>query len=166
MGEQMKLEARMSVRAPMQWSPGTNGGFSNADPKDVVRPPLSEGPYGFEHVNVSDQRAHPDSLLNWMASLIRVRKECSVIGTGEWKALRTENEAILGLRHTEKDVSVVTFVNLSDEEQTFSCDLSDEDVLIATELFQDEQYPALRKGGEKLTINGYGYRWIRVGGVY
>ncbi|MDP8925275.1 MAG: hypothetical protein M3O34_20715, partial [Chloroflexota bacterium] len=40
------------------------------------------GEYAFERVNVGTQRADPDSLLNWMAALIRVRRECGEIGVG------------------------------------------------------------------------------------
>ncbi|MDQ3525022.1 MAG: alpha-amylase family protein, partial [Chloroflexota bacterium] len=53
MGEQMELDGRMSVRAPMQWTPGESGGFSSAPVKDLVRPILTEGEHGVEKVNVA-----------------------------------------------------------------------------------------------------------------
>ncbi len=34
MGENLEIEGRMSVRTPMQWSDGSNGGFSNRIPRD------------------------------------------------------------------------------------------------------------------------------------
>ena len=166
MGEQPKLPGRMAVRGPMQWTPGTNGGFSTAKPKDVVRPPLEEGPFGYTAVNVSDQRADPDSLLNWMATLIRARKESGVIGTGTWSAMNTGNDAVLAIRHDERDVSVITLVNLSDQEQSFPLDLTEMDVERATDLFEDVLYPAVRNANPTLTLSPYGYRWIRIGGVY
>jgi maltose alpha-D-glucosyltransferase / alpha-amylase len=41
---------------------------------------ISAGPYGFEHVNVAEQRRDPNSLLNWTERLIRMRKEVPEIG--------------------------------------------------------------------------------------
>jgi maltose alpha-D-glucosyltransferase / alpha-amylase len=166
MGEQPDLESRMAVRAPMQWTSGQNGGFSTAKAKDVVRPPLEEDPYGYSSVNVKDQRADPDSLLNWMATLIRVRKESAAIGTGEWSALDLESDPVLGLRHDDNNVSVITLVNLSDEEQSFELELTAEEVEASTDLFEDELYPEFDGANPTLSLNPYGYRWIRVGGVY
>ena len=44
---------------------------------------IAEGPFGYEQVNVADQRREPSSLLNWTERLIRMRKECPEIGWGE-----------------------------------------------------------------------------------
>src|SRR4029078_10101399 len=52
MGENMKLDGRMAVRVPMQWSDDANGGFSRAKAKDLVRP-LATGKYGPKDVNVA-----------------------------------------------------------------------------------------------------------------
>lgn len=167
MGERPKLENRMAVRAPMQWTPGRNGGFSTADEGDLVRPPLSGGPYGFENLSVQSQRADRDSLLNWMASLIRVRKECSPIGAGDWQGLDVGNDAVLAVRFDEEQETVITIANLSPDEQTFTLDLKlgDDNVLV-TDLFEDEHYPSIEKDVSEVTINGYGYRWLRLGGIY
>jgi maltose alpha-D-glucosyltransferase/alpha-amylase len=166
MGEQPELDGRMAVRAPMQWTSGTNGGFSTADPRQMVRPILSEPPFGYEGVNVQDQRADPDSLLNWMATLIRARKESGAIGTGVWTSLETGSDAVLALRHDADDVCILTLVNLSDEPQKINLDLTDEEIGAATELFEDSLYPVFRKGKKTMTLNPYGYRWIRLRGSY
>jgi maltose alpha-D-glucosyltransferase / alpha-amylase len=166
MGEQPKLEGRMAVRAPMQWTGGLNGGFSLSDPKNLVRPMLDEGDYGYEKVNVKAQRADADSLMNWMATVIRARKECAAVGSGEWGAIETGNDAVLGLRHTLDGLSVITLVNLSADEQTFTIELTQDDVSVTTDILEDAQYPAITRENPKLTLNGYGYRWMRTGGVY
>lgn len=166
MGEQPKLPGRMAVRAPMQWSSRENGGFSRADPKALVRPPLTDPPFGYEAVNVQRQRADPDSLLNWMATLIRARKESGAIGNGEWSALETGSDSVLALRHDAGNVSILTFVNLSDENQDVSLNLTEEELLDATDLFGDDVSSPLRGTTQRMTLNGYGYRWIRIGGIY
>lgn len=166
MGEQMALEGRMAVRSPMQWTSGPNGGFSNAKPKDVVRPPLEEGPYGFKAVNVQDQRADAGSLLNWMATLIRVRKECGPIGSGKASPMQVDSDAVLALRHEEGGVVVVTLTNLSDQSQEFTLEMSRDEAATATDLFEDRLYDPIRKANPTLTLEPYGYRWIRLGGIY
>lgn len=166
MGEQMKLHGRMSVRGPMQWTPGTNGGFSTAKTKELVRPPLEEAPFGYKDVNVADQRADPDSLLNWMSTLIRARKESGAIGSGEWSAMNTGNDAVLAIRHDHGDVSVITLVNLSGEEQSFPLEVTADEAMVSTDLFEDTLYPRITGENPTLTLGAYGYRWIRLGGVY
>lgn len=166
MGEQPALEGRMAVRAPMQWTGHTNGGFSIADPKELVRPPLVDPPYGYEAVNVSSQRANPDSLLNWLASLIRTRKECGEIGRGKWTLLDTGNDAVFGIQYEAAGASIVVVTNLSAEEQDVTVEIPDPFTSIVTDLFGDREYDAVSEAKQQVRLDGYGYRWIRVNGVY
>lgn len=64
-----------------------HGGF-NTNPKPVS-PVISDGPYGYQHVNVAEQRRNPDSLLNWRERIIRMRKEVAEIGLGDFAVLKT-----------------------------------------------------------------------------
>ena len=59
MGDDLSLKERTCCRTPMQWSTEPNGGFTKSD-KPVV-PAISDGPYGYEHVNASPtlRRASP-----------------------------------------------------------------------------------------------------------
>ena len=45
MAENLAIEGRYAVRAPMQWSAEPNAGFTTAD--EACRPPLDDGPFGF-----------------------------------------------------------------------------------------------------------------------
>ena len=71
-----------------------------------------EGPFGYAHVNVADQRRDPSSLLNWIERIIRMRKEvprdrlgrlrrCSTTGDPDVLALRYDwrNNAVLFLHN-------------------------------------------------------------------
>jgi maltose alpha-D-glucosyltransferase/alpha-amylase len=166
MSEQMELEGRLSVRAPMQWTPYDDGGFSTVPKEDYVRPVVSEGDFGFEQVNVATLRADRDSLLNWMANLMRTRRECGEIGRGEWQLLDTGNDAVLGIRHDVEGSSIVTLNNLSDQRHTIRLDITDEEVLTATDLFADRRYEPLDPSSPKMRISPCGYRWMRIGGAY
>src|SRR5436305_819283 len=62
MGDDLKLPERNAARTPMQWSTEPHGGFTKA--ARPILPVISAGPYGFEHVNVAEQRRDSNSLLN------------------------------------------------------------------------------------------------------
>ncbi|MDQ2652920.1 MAG: hypothetical protein M3Z20_07730 [Chloroflexota bacterium] len=166
MGEQMSLPGRLVVRAPMQWAAYDNGGFSHASPKCFVRPMVSDGPFGFEHSNVASQRADPGSLLNWMAELIRTRRESSEIGAGPCRILDTGDEAVLGIRHGGDDSAIITLNNLSDRRTTITLDLAEREMMTATDLFGSRKYAPIDAENRSFRLEGYGYRWLRLGGIY
>jgi maltose alpha-D-glucosyltransferase/alpha-amylase len=166
MGEQPALPGRLSVRAPMQWTPYDNGGSSTAPDTCLVRPILADGEYGFPRVNVAAQRADPNSLLNWMAGLIRTRRECGEIGAGRCRIVETGNDAILALRYDEAESAIIVLNNLSRGRHTVTLDLSEGEIATATDLFADRQYEAIDAQSRRVRLNGFGYRWMRLGGVY
>jgi maltose alpha-D-glucosyltransferase/alpha-amylase len=166
MGEQLALDGRLSVRAPMQWTPYDGGGFSMVPVEDYVRPIVSDGDYGFECVNVATLRADPDSLLNWMARLMRTRRECGEIGRGHWKLMDFGNDAVLGIRHDVDGSAIVILNNLSSQRHTIQLDLTPDEVSITTDLFSDRRYEPLDPSRPSMRISPYGYRWMRVDGVY
>jgi maltose alpha-D-glucosyltransferase/alpha-amylase len=71
MGDDLSLPERNCARTPMQWSTEPQAGFTKNE--KPILPVISEGPYGFQHINVADQRYDPESMLNWMERLIRMR---------------------------------------------------------------------------------------------
>jgi maltose alpha-D-glucosyltransferase/alpha-amylase len=60
---------------------------------------ISGGPYGFEHINTATQRRNPQSLLNWTERIIRMRKEVSEVGWGDFAIIPTRNPAVLVMRY-------------------------------------------------------------------
>src|SRR6185437_12194874 len=60
----LSLPGRNACRTPMQWSRDPQGGFTtNSHPKNPV---ITGGTYGYEQINVADQRRDPNSFMNWM----------------------------------------------------------------------------------------------------
>ena len=168
MGENLELPGRLSVRAPMQWTSYDNGGFSTAPSERFVRPVLAEGDYGFERVNVATQRSDPGSLLNWLASLIRTRRECGEIGAGSCRVIDTGNDAVLGLRYDDPahDSAIVVLNNLSPDRHTIELDLTEREIETATSLFADRQYGPINPKSRRMRIDGYGFLWLRLDGIY
>ena len=75
-------------------------------------PVIDEGPYGFEHVNVAQQRRDPNSLLNWTERIIRMRKEVPEIGWGGFTVLSPGTPEVFALRYDWRNNAFVAVHNL------------------------------------------------------
>ncbi|WP_134671476.1 alpha-amylase family protein [Halorussus marinus] len=167
MGEDLSLPGRDAVRTPMQWADEPNGGFSPADADDLVRPVIAGGGYGYEAVNVADQRDDPDSLLRWFGRLIRTRHACPAIGTGACEVLDVDDPAVFAHRIAGDDGAVVAVHNLDDSPTAVSIAL-DGDPTVAFGRDGASVRPAddATDGSERarawrFDLDGYGYCWVR-----
>lgn len=163
MGEDLALKERDAVRTPMQWSSDRNGGFSTA--RRLVHPVISNGPYGYQTVNVDTQRRDPGSLLNWMIKMIRVRKECPEIGWGEWVALPTGINGVLALCYSWRSNRVVVIHNFSREPQEVTLRIGGDDGDRLVDLLDTDDSRATKSGKHRIALPAYGYKWYRVGGM-
>jgi maltose alpha-D-glucosyltransferase/alpha-amylase len=166
MGDDLSLPGRLSVRTPMQWTDYGTGGFSTAPAERFVRPMVVDSDYGYQRNSVRTMRADPDSLLNWMAALMRVRRKCSEIGVGTCTALDTGHDAVLGLRFDSASSTAIILNNHSGSRRTVHLELDAREVATTTDLFTDRHYPPLDVANPKMRIAGYGYRWLRLRGIY
>jgi maltose alpha-D-glucosyltransferase / alpha-amylase len=164
MGDDLTLPERNCARTPMQWSNEPHGGFTKSD-KPIV-PVIKSGPYGYEHVNAAVQRRHPDSLLNWTERIIRMRKEVPEVGWGDFTVLRVRNPAILALRYDWRNNSVLFVHNLHEEPREIVLDtgLKEKGKLLVNLLAEDHSQSD-ESGKHRIVLEGYGYRWYRVGGL-
>ncbi|HEX4682161.1 MAG TPA: alpha-amylase family protein [Gemmatimonadaceae bacterium] len=161
MGDDLRLKERDCARTPMQWNSDRHAGFTSAD--RPVRPVIEEGPYGCQELNVEKQRRDPTSLLNWTASMIRVRKECPEIGWGTWSIVATRSPHILCICYTWRGTSVVVLHNFSSERQSARFQLDDERGRQLTNLLVNETIYADADGVHRVALESWGYRWYRVG---
>lgn len=159
MGDNLELEERDAVRTPMQWTGEKQGGFSQAE--TLVHPVVEEGYYAYDHVNVENQRREPSSLLNWMTSLIRMRKECPEIGYGNWEIMDTGQNQILGMRYTWKNKILLIWHNFQEKSLEL---VVPEEMAGATriaDLMSNIESVTDKKGRHTITLEAYGYRWFR-----
>jgi maltose alpha-D-glucosyltransferase / alpha-amylase len=165
MGDDLGLPERNCSRTPMQWSAEPHGGFTKAD-KPVV-PVISEGPFGYQHVNAAMQRRDPGSLLNWTERIIRMRKEVPEVGWGDFEVLPVRDPAILVMRYDWRNNSTLFVHNLSDSPREVSFDSGipgPEGRTLANVLSEHHSFAA-EDGKHRLLLEAYGYRWFRVGGL-
>jgi maltose alpha-D-glucosyltransferase/alpha-amylase len=165
MGDDLSLPERQCARTPMQWSSEPQGGFS-ANRRTVLKV-ISGGPYGFEHVNVGAQRRDPNSLLNWMERMIRMRKEVPEIGWGDFEVLRTKTPEVLAIRYDWRGNSVITVHNLNADpcEIALNVGIRRGDANRLTNVLSCDHSVAEESGAHRIMLEGYGYRWYRVGGL-
>jgi maltose alpha-D-glucosyltransferase/alpha-amylase len=168
MGDDLALPERNCARTPMQWSNEPLGGFTKSD--KPILPVISGGPYGFEHINAAIQRRHPESLLNWTECIIRMRKEVPEIGWGDFTIIRSKDPSILIMRYDWRNNWVLFIHNLapSPKEVVFSVGLKGDDAesgQLLINLLSEDHSRGDRHGKHRLVIEGYGYRWYRVGGL-
>lgn len=158
LGEDLSLRERESVRLPLQWSAAANGGFSEARKRDLVRPVVEEGPFAYRNVNIAAQRTDLDSLFNTVGRLVRLRRATPEIGWGECTILDTDVRSVLALRYDWMDGAVVVLHNLASEPVMVTVEGAGGDT---QELTRGAEPLRL---GEPLALEGYGYRWYRLGG--
>jgi maltose alpha-D-glucosyltransferase / alpha-amylase len=163
MGDRLDLPERDCARTPMQWSSEAQAGFSHAD--KLVRPVIDQGPYAYAQVNVADQRRDPESLLNWTARMIRLRKEVPEIGWGDFEVLDIGNPGVLGLRYTWRNNSVVILHNLTDEAAEIMLRLPGERNRQLVNLLTGDHSHADSRGKHCIIMEPYGYHWYRAGGL-
>ena len=162
MGENLEAGDRLAVRTPMQWSPEKNGGFSNA-PRSRLSGQPPEGAYGPEFVNVTHQQRDPDSLLNFVRRLAGTYRDCPELGWGTFEVLEQPNAAVLAHRCSWDDASLIALHNLGPDPAVVPLALggTGDDRELA-DLLQDGTTPVAADGSCELTLDGYGYRWLRL----
>ena len=157
MAENLAIEGRYSVRAPMQWSSEPQAGFTTAD--EPVRPVVEEGAFGYPALNVTRQRRDPESLLNWMERLIRRRRECPELGWGKPTLLEAGDAAVFAQRSDWEDSTVVAVHNLAARDARARLDVGGEGALV--DLFYDHEHE-LDAGAATIELPPYGAHWFRV----
>lgn len=158
MAENLEIEGRMSVRAPMQWSDERHGGFTTA--KKPGRPLVDAPGWGPDQINVASQRREEGSLLNWMERLIRRRRECPELGWGACTVLDVSEPAVLAHRCDWDGNVVVAVHSFADAPLEVEVPLGDAEA--AVDLFAHDDLEPDGKGRVRLALEPYGHRWLRL----
>ena len=163
MGENLDVPGRLAVRTPMQWTDQRNGGFSRARPSRLRRP-LADGAFGPEHVNVADQRKDDGSLLRFMSLLIKRYRESPELGWAHFQVLDQPHRAVLAHECAHDDRRLVAVHNLASSGCTvpLTLDGCDSTHHLVDLLHDDVQLPIDGRGRVEVTLEGYGYRWLRL----
>ncbi|PVG84204.1 trehalose synthase [Nocardioides gansuensis] len=165
MGENLDIPGRNAVRSPMQWSPGPHGGFTTSDRRRLRRPAVT-GMWGPEHVNVSDQRNDPDSLLSFIKLLVNRYRQSPEIGWSGVEVLDHSDPRVLVHVLRKDEWAMVALHNFGDEPVEVSVPVPG--VPRGTSLVDllspgvPDRTTAGASGRLDLTLPPYGYAWWRV----
>jgi len=164
MGDDLLLPERNCARTPMQWSNEPNGGFTKSD--KPVLPVISEGPYGFRHVNVANQRRDNESMLNWTERMIRARKEAPEIGWGSFSFIDCDEPGVLIMKYAWRKNVLVIVHNFHDKpvEISFKSD-GDNGSSTLIDILDGHDSQGEEDGHHHMVIEPYGFRWYRAGGL-
>jgi maltose alpha-D-glucosyltransferase/alpha-amylase len=165
MGDNIFLGDRDGVRTPMQWSMDRNGGFSRADPAQMVLPPIMDANYGFQAVNVEAQATDPHSLLNWTRRMLAVRGRHKAFGRGTQRFLYPGNRKVLAFlrEFTLEDgrsETILCVSNLSRTAQAVELDLSAFAARVPVDIVGGSVFPPIGQLSYLLTLPAYGFFWF------
>ncbi len=160
MGDNIFLGDRDGVRTPMQWSPDRNGGFSKADPAQLVLPAIQDALYGFQAVNVEAQARDPHSLLNWTRRMLAVRRRSRAFGRGTMRLLYPGNRKVLAYLREHEDDTILCVFNLSRSAQAVELDLSALVGRVPVEMLGGTAFPPIGQLPYLLTLPPYGFYWF------
>ena len=162
MGDNVYLGDRNGVRTPMQWTGDRNAGFSQGDTAALYSPLIVDNPYNYQAVNVEAQERFPSSLLHWMRSLIRVRKQYRAFGRGTWESLPASNRRVLVFLRKYENETLLCVNNLSRYVQYTELDLAHFSGCSPIELFSEGAFPLITDKPYLLTLGPYTFLWFRL----
>lgn len=164
MGEDLSQPERDSVRTPFQWNAEPNADFSRAPASKLPRPVVADGPFGYRRVNVVRQRYRMHTLLNQLERLIRTRKECQQIGSGEFRFVDTNQpETVFAHACIDGSWAILILHNLgAKSHRNVRVQLWDDLYDLAVHLF--EEHDPMPINGPVLTVNlpGHSFAWLRL----
>lgn len=162
MGDNIHLGDRDGVRTPMQWSSDRNGGFSRADPSDLVLPTIMGPLWGYEAVNVESQWRDPHSLLNWFRRMLVIRGRYKAFGRGTLRFLRPQNRKALAYLREFDGCTILCVANVSRTAQAVELDLSEFAGYTPSELSGGVSFPSIGQLSYLLTLAPYGFYWFNL----
>jgi maltose alpha-D-glucosyltransferase/alpha-amylase len=161
MGDRLDLPEREAIRTPMQWDDTVNAGFSRASPDRLAAPPVSDGPYSYQQVNVTRQRLDPNSLLTWFERALHALRECEEIGNGDHEIIDAGPDHVLVHKASGRTGSTLFVHNLADEACTLKLGAHRDPEQRPLNFAADSDY-GWSVDLDNVGLAGYGYRWIRL----
>jgi len=108
----INAKGRDNARTPMQWTDGENAGFSSQLPWIKLN-------QNYNEINIENDLNNSDSILNFYKTLIKLRKELSIITHGDFELLDEDSQCIFAyLRKDELDTLLVV-ANFSENVECF-----------------------------------------------
>lgn len=120
--DSIRMIGRDNARTPMQWTAGSQAGFTTGHPWLPVNP-------NHEQINVEAALADPNSIFYIYQQLVTLRKENDWLVDADFELQETVDKVFAYIRKTADDAYLVV-ANLSNQQQTFDLPVQVADVVI------------------------------------
>ena len=157
MGDNIYLGDRNGVRTPMQWNEDKNAGFSKCNPSKLYAPIITDPYYNYHTVNVEAQIKNPYSYLNFIKSLIYLRKKCGIFGTASLDFIYPDNKKNLVYIREQQENIILCVFNLAKTSQPVELNLQKYKGYSPVELFGGTIFPAIGELPYFITLSPYGF---------
>ena len=104
--------SRDSSRTPVQWDDSANAGFTTGEPWFYVN-------QNYKEINVAQQEADPDSILNFYKKAIALRKELKVVRHGNYRELYRYNSKLYVYAREMEGEKILVICSFSDKPHIF-----------------------------------------------
>jgi glycosidase len=143
-GEEIGLPGQKpdeTIRTPMPWSGGPNGGFTTGTPWEPLQP-------GWEQRSVATQAADPTSLLATYRTWSQLREVHPALQTGDYLAVDSGTPALLAFVRQHETETVLVVINLGGKETgKLPITLPDDIAGTTTDLIGGGAGPEIAPGG-------------------
>ncbi|MDD5370733.1 MAG: maltose alpha-D-glucosyltransferase [Anaerolineaceae bacterium] len=160
MGDSIWLKDRDGVRTPMQWDASLNAGFSNAPPDRLYDAIIDDERFGYQHINVEQQRADSLSLWHTIRRMIAIRKQFPVFSQGAIEFIQGDNLSILAFVRKLGISGVCVIHNLSEDIQSIDIPLQFNFNSPLRDLLTHQEYPLTPDGRLQFFISPYQSVWL------
>lgn len=111
----IQQKSRSNARTPMQWDRSPNAGFSTGTPWMAMNP-------NYPHINVASDQHNAQSIFHYYQALIRLRKQSSLIQTGDIHMLLPDNPHIFAYLRENEMEQLLQLGNVTAIPQTIQAD--------------------------------------------
>jgi len=157
MGDNIYLGDRNGVRTPMQWNDNRNAGFSNCNPSRLYAPVITDPDYNYNATNIDSQQNLSSSLLNWLKSMIRIRKKYPILARGKLDFIFPKNKKILAFYLEYQGEIMLCVFNMAATDQPVELFLQKFSGYTPLEITGDTDFPDIGDWPYLLTLGRYGY---------
>jgi len=163
MGDNIWLNDRDSVRTPMQWTPDRNAGFSTADSGKLYLPVIQSLVHNYTGTNVEVQLAQPASLLHWVHGMLSVRRQHPALGSGDFTAVKGDNQSVLAFTRSTPAESLLCIANLASTARAATLSLPSWAGARLTDVFGGSMFPPVdAEGHVMVTLGSREFYWLTI----
>ena len=164
MGENLDIDGRMSVRTPMQWTAGENGGFSSAPRRRLPRP-VPTGVCGPSTSTWPTSATTPTRCGRSSSASSRRYRQSPEIGWSDVEILEQSQRSVLAHVCRYGEWAMLAVHNFGDQPVEVEIEvpgLPPGSVLVDLLVRRAERLEPDDRGRLPLTLAAYDHRWLRV----